>query len=95
MSDDEKRELQREAADAAINWATGWLTMNALLVAGYALHGALTPEVGRTALLMLPPTGLGMLLGELVHRRLDAGRFRTAVYSTMLAGGLTLLATTA
>jgi uncharacterized membrane protein YfcA len=69
-----------------------WLVLNLALVAGYVARGALTADTLRASALMLAPMALGLLAGDALHRRLDGARFRTAVFGTMLAGGLTLLA---
>ena len=73
------------------NLAAIWLVLNAVWLASYAARGLLTAKLGLAALCLLPPVALGMVFGELVHRRLAPARFRTAVYALVLAGGLSLL----
>jgi len=75
------------------NLAAIWLVLNGVWLASYAARGLLTAKLGLAALCLLPPMALGMVLGELLHRRLAPARFRTAVYSLVLAGGLSLLVT--
>ena len=69
-----------------------WLTLNALLVTSYALHGQLTPTSARTTALLAPALLGGLLLGEQLHRRLPPRAFRVGVFAALLAAGLVVLA---
>lgn len=69
-----------------------WLTLNAVLVAGYAADGALTrASLGATAALA-PALGLGLAVGEWLHGRVPERAFRVGVYAVLLAVGAALLA---
>ncbi|HOG00216.1 MAG TPA: sulfite exporter TauE/SafE family protein [Clostridia bacterium] len=66
-----------------------WFTLNTL---GLALRLLITDMyTGRTFLTFaecLPVLALGILIGMLLHKRIDNARFKQGVYLIMLAGGL-------
>ena len=59
--------------------------------AGYGLAGLWTRPVARYYLTALPVIALAIALGHVLHRRLDATRFRTAVHVALAVIGLVLL----
>lgn len=61
------------------------------LLVGYIQNGLITGEVAKFSAIMIVPTLLGFSIGELIRRRLDAKRFRTAVLVMFLIMGLNLL----
>lgn len=72
-----------------------WLTLNVVLVTNYAAAGMLTRERATTSAALLPALVAGALLGDRVHGRVDARRFRSMTYAVLLAAGLALLARSA
>ncbi len=69
---------------------TVWLTLNVVLVAGFALDGAY--DVGRMSkvgLLMLA-VPLGIVLGERLHARVDERRFKLGVYGLLILAAMSL-----
>lgn len=69
-----------------------WLALNAVLVAGYAVDGALTGESLRATATLAPALGLGLAAGEWLHGRVPERAFRVGVYAVLLAVGAALLA---
>lgn len=61
------------------------------LFAGYVLNGQLSGSTAQLSAALIVPTLAGFTLGELVRKRLDASRFRTAVLVMFLLMGLNLL----
>lgn len=72
--------------------AAMWLPVNGTLFVGYAAQGLYTPRVMGGLTQVWLPTVLGLLAGELVHHRLNANRFRLAVWGMLLLGGIVLVA---
>jgi uncharacterized membrane protein YfcA len=69
-----------------------WLLLNVALVGSFAAAGRLgSASLALTAMLALPLLG-GILLGEVLHRRVPAALFRTLVFALLLAAGLLLAA---
>ena len=71
--------------------AAVWITLNSVLVVGFALDGAYdAAQLGHAGLLLLAvPLGVG--LGEAVHRRVDERRFKIGVFSLLVVAALSLL----
>lgn len=70
--------------------AAMWIPMNTALLINYLLVGLYDAEVARLAGLSIVPVLAATFLGELAHARLDAHRFRTAVWGLLLVGGVIL-----
>ena len=80
--------LGREVTDKGVFRATlsaVWLVFNTTLLVGYAHGGTLTRESLTVSAMLLVPLVGGIVVGEWVHGKLDAVRFRTGVF-TILAG---------
>jgi uncharacterized membrane protein YfcA len=71
-----------------------WLLLNGVLLASFAIKGRLdATSFGRSAILLVP-LGLGIFLGEQVHRRVPEQAFRRGVHVMLLLAGLALAAST-
>ncbi len=69
-----------------------WVVLNSVLVIGYAINGDLTPDTLRATASLAPALLVGVLLGEVVHRRISQETFKVLIYLLLLiAGGLILL----
>ncbi|MES1943651.1 hypothetical protein PC39_06035 [Salinisphaera sp. PC39] len=66
-----------------------WFTLNSLLTAAFLVDGSLWPALPRVAA-YLPLLPVGVILGEVLHRRVDEAGFRRAVFAVLLAAGLAL-----
>ncbi len=64
-----------------------WIVTNAMLLARFAVEGALTSEVLRLAAICLPFVLVGMLLGNRSHYRVNEIMFRRVVYGVLVASG--------
>jgi len=62
------------------------LSVISMLIAGY-----LTVEVGRLALIALPGTILGALLGQVTYNKMDDKNFNTAVLAVLLFSGFGII----
>lgn len=69
-----------------------WLGLNSVLLGRYAFAGTLTTATLGASAALLPPLAVGLLLGDRIHRSVDARRFRLGVFSLLLFAGLSLLA---
>ena len=67
-----------------------WLILNVVLVIGFAIDGRLTAESGRTTLWLVVGLAFGIVVGELVHRRLAPERFRVVVWGMLALAGTAL-----
>lgn len=68
-----------------------WLILNSTLLVSFALGGQLTRSAAWLSVLLLPALGLGIVLGEIVHHRVDETKFRKLVQGVLLATGIFLL----
>lgn len=68
-----------------------WFVMNATLLAGYAWSGALNAESVRTSAVMAPGLVAGLVVGELIHTRVDPQLFRRLVFMLLGAVGVMLV----
>jgi len=71
-----------------------WLVLNGLLIVNLGLAGDLGRQSLMTSGLLLGSLAGGLVLGELVHVRIDEARFRRAVYVLLLLAGLSLFGRT-
>jgi uncharacterized protein len=69
-----------------------WLVLNIALVVGFAIDHKVTASTLRESAILVPALVLGIAVGERVHDRLSAERFRVAVFSLLLVASLVLLA---
>ena len=67
-----------------------WFTLNGLLTLGYAAQGALQPVWPKLAALA-PVVLAGIVLGELLHHRVDEHRFRQVLFVVLLLAGIALV----
>lgn len=90
--------LQRRGLDKScfrVSLSLVWLVLNAALLVNYAslrLIGAPSLSISLWLSIALVP---GLLVGELLHRRLSARRFQLGIFSLLLAAGVTLAVRTA
>jgi len=69
------------------------LTVLTWALLGHAVHGVLTAEVGRLALICLPGTLIGVWLGMKTYGRVDDRQFRRIVlWLLLLSGGALVIA---
>lgn len=64
-----------------------WLSLNVFLLASYRAAGTLGAESLKTSALLLGALLLGVPVGEWVHQRIPAARFRVAVFGLLLVAG--------
>lgn len=74
--------------------AAVWLTLGVALLVRYAAAGTLNGETLRASVWLLPAFGIGLWLGERVHRQVPEATFRVWVYRLLLFAGLSLTART-
>jgi uncharacterized protein len=67
-----------------------WLALNAVLVTGFALQGSFGKESLRTSALLSVGLLVGMIAGELLHRRASGAGFRLVVWCGLAAAGAVL-----
>jgi uncharacterized membrane protein YfcA len=69
-----------------------WLVLNAILVGVWSVEGRVGRQSLGVTLAFVPSLVGGMVLGEVVHRRVPDRAFRVMVYVTLLAVGTVLVA---
>ena len=67
-----------------------WFTLNSSMTVLFLLDGSLLPNLPRIAS-YLPLLVIGVVLGEVLHHRLNEQRFRQVVYSLLVVTGVLLL----
>jgi uncharacterized protein len=68
-----------------------WATLNGILFITYIGDNVLTHETGINILLMLPFLVAGIILGELIHNKVNAGIFKKVVFFVLLLVGVIML----
>ncbi|HJL18413.1 MAG TPA: sulfite exporter TauE/SafE family protein [Sandaracinaceae bacterium LLY-WYZ-13_1] len=68
-----------------------WLVLNAVLAGGFLVEGRYDADTGLDLLVLLPAVPLGIVLGELLHHRVEERRFKIAVFVLLVAAAVSLL----
>ena len=68
-----------------------WLVLNAALAVAFLLDGRYDARTSMDLLLLLPAVPLGIVLGEILHHRIDERRFKTVVFALLVAASLSLI----
>lgn len=69
-----------------------WIVLNLALVVNFASAGLFVAPVDRTLMALGITVVPGLMLGDLVHRKLDAVKFEKAVWLLLLVAGVALVA---
>ena len=72
--------------------STLWLIINIGMTISYAASGQLTRSTLRMSALILPCILLGIVFGEILHKRIAERTFRLAVYILLIVAGAALVA---
>lgn len=70
---------------------TVWGSLNAFLIAAFALNGRLDSSALEVTAWLLPAVPAGIILGELMHGRVNEEQFRLAIMLLLLVAGGTLI----
>lgn len=65
-----------------------WATLNSILMVQYFYDGKFTDYIVSDILLMLPFLGAGVIVGEIVHKRVNEMLFKKIVFITLFLVGL-------
>lgn len=68
-----------------------WFALNLVLVAGYVADGRMDRAALVRSAYMAAGLALGVGIGEALHARIPAARFRVAVYALLLVAGVVLV----
>lgn len=68
-----------------------WVLLNTINLVQYGLGGMLTADVFRTAGWLIPCLALGLLVGEAIHRKINAKVFSAIIYGILIVTGITML----
>ena len=68
-----------------------WSTLNTILMVQFALEGRMNPAFALQLGIMLPFLAAGMIIGEIIHHRVDPLTFRRTVFAVLLAVGVIML----
>jgi len=68
-----------------------WLALNAVLIGAYITTGRLDAALGMEVALAVPVVIAAVVIGERIHHRIDAQRFRQGVFGLLLVAGAALL----
>ena len=69
-----------------------WLVLNVALAVAFTAEGRYEAQTLVALAIVIPGVGLGILVGEWLHHRVDERRFRTAVFALLLAVAVALMA---
>jgi len=68
-----------------------WLVLNLVLVASFVIDGSMTRASLTVSLQLIGSLLLGLVVGELLHRRVPAHTFKRLVWALLACGGLALV----
>lgn len=71
--------------------STVWLVLDGALTTAFAIDGRYDREKLLDLALLIPMLPLGILLGELVHKRVDERRFRIGLFALLAIASLVLI----
>lgn len=71
-----------------------WLGLSVMLLGSFASQGALGRDSLALGFVLAPGLPLGVVVGQAIHRRLDADRFRRAVDGLLVVAGAILVVRT-
>ncbi len=84
------REVQGKHAFRATLSAL-WALLGVVIVVSLGASGKLTATTMKGSALLIVPCAVGLLIGEVVHRRVEAARLRVAVFVLLLIAGALLV----
>jgi uncharacterized membrane protein YfcA len=67
-----------------------WLLLGLALTATYVVEGRITRATALSALSLVPALGVGLGVGELLHRRVSEAAFRVVVFGLLAGLSITL-----
>jgi uncharacterized membrane protein YfcA len=67
-----------------------WLGLNLVLIGGFVVDDKMSSDSLRMTLSLAVGLVVGLVLGELVHRRLDAAKFKVVVWAMLGVAGVAL-----
>lgn len=73
------------------NLSVIWLILNSILVCTYAQTGKISSETLKLSLMLLPILPVGILIGEMLHHRINEKVFRIFIFSLLLLAGISLI----
>lgn len=68
-----------------------WALLNLVMLGWYLVDGAIQPETMGLTLALAPSIVAGMIVGEILHKRVPAETFRKVVFAMLLLTGVMLL----
>ncbi len=69
-----------------------WLTLNSIIIAVNLVNGSYEPEVFKILMVMIPFLLMGMIAGNIAHKRIDGSVFTKMVYSVLFVSGIFMFA---
>jgi uncharacterized membrane protein YfcA len=68
-----------------------WLVLNAILTGMMAFRGRVSQETLLTSAMLFPTVPLGLVVGEVLHRRVSERRFKILLFSLLSIAAVTLV----
>lgn len=68
-----------------------WATLNTLLIISYLVGGTLDVKLAKDVGVILPFLAAGIVVGELVHKKVNDLIFRKLVFGVLLITGIFML----
>jgi hypothetical protein len=65
-----------------------WLTLNSIIIIRYFINGVVTFEIGFVILKVVPFFIVGMIIGNIVHKKLQPDIFVKLVYTVLFISGI-------
>jgi uncharacterized membrane protein YfcA len=73
------------------NLAIIWLIMNSILLTNYIITNKINYETIKLSLLILPVIPVGIIIGDILHHKIDEEIFKKVVYSLLCIAGTIIL----
>ena len=68
-----------------------WTTLNTVLILQYMNEGSLTLKIGQDLLFLLPFLIAGIVVGELIHKKVSEILFRKLIFSSLFLVGVAMV----
>ncbi|GHT69812.1 hypothetical protein AGMMS50239_37220 [Bacteroidia bacterium] len=68
-----------------------WTTLNTVLITHYFFQGKITVRIGYDLLFLLPFLTGGVIVGEIIHKRVSENLFKKIVFTSLLLVGMVMI----
>jgi uncharacterized membrane protein YfcA len=83
--------LQLDKAEFRATLSALWLLLNLVLFASHVIGHRFTSDSALLAAVLVPALILGLVIGDALHYRIPAERFRSLVFGMLVVAGVVLV----